>query len=103
VHLDAFRWEILVQRRDQSLWLMIVEGGVDQVHPDDSERFLLIDVRLVQHPDVDGDLARTTTRLRVDTKPQPAVRFVVLLEAACCNCVRKNKEGALVTEFLIES
>ena len=57
---------------------MIVEGAVDQVHADDSERFLLIDVRFVQHPDVDNDLARLTARLGLETHPRAsrAIRCV---------------------------
>ncbi len=91
-----------MERRDQFLRLMMVEGAVNQIHADDSERFLLIDVRFVQHPDVDDDLARLTARLGLETHPQPAVRFVVLLETPRRHRVRENKEGALVADLLVE-
>ena len=81
---------------------MIVEGAVDQVHADDPERFLLIDVRFVQHPHVDDDLARLTARFGLEAHPEPAVRFVVLLETARRDGVGENKKGALVADLLVE-
>ena len=44
-----------------------------QVYADNTERLLLIDVRLVEHPDVDDDLARFVARLFLKADAQPAM------------------------------
>ena len=81
---------------------MLVKRAVDQVHPDDPERFLLVDVRLVQHSHVDDDLARLAPGFRLITHPEPAVRFVALLETAGRHRIRKNKKRPLIADLLIE-
>ena len=88
--------EILLERRDQFFRLVMVERAVKQIHADDAERFLLIDVRFVEHPDVNDDLARFAARLALETHPEPAVRFVVLLETARRDRVGENKKRPLV-------
>src|SRR5207253_10666116 len=68
-----------------------------------AQRFLLIDVRFIEHSDVNDDLARLAPRLRLKAHSQPAVRFVVLLEAACRDGIGENKKLSLLTQLLIEA
>ena len=102
VHLHPRRREIFVKRGDQFLRLVIIERAVNQVHPDDAERLLLLDVGFIEHPHVDDDLARLAPRLRLETNPEPAVRFVMLLETARRDRVGENKKSALVADLLVE-
>ena len=81
----------------------IIKRAVKQIHADHAERFLLIDIGLVEHADVDDDLARFRARARLKPNPEPAVRFVVLFEAAGRDRVRENKKRSLVPEFFIQA
>ena len=80
----------------------MVESAVKKIHSDNAERFLLIDIRLIEHPDVDDNLARFAARLLLKTHAQPAVRFVVLLEAASRDGVGKDKKRSVVSKFFIQ-
>ena len=81
----------------------MVERAEEQVHPDDPERFLLVDVRFVEHPHMNDDLTRLAARLRLETHPQPSVRFVMLLETARRHRIGENKKGAYAAELLVQS
>src|ERR1700730_2930902 len=81
---------------------MMVESAVKKIHSDNAERFLLIDVRLIEHPNVDDNLAWFAARLFLKAHAQPAVRFVVLLEAARRHGVGENKKRSLVSQFFIQ-
>src|SRR5437763_12325565 len=52
---------------------------------------------------MNDDLARLPARLGLETHAEPAVRLVVLLEAARRDRVGEDEEGALAAEFCIES
>ena len=65
--------QVLLERSDQLLRLMIIEGAVKQIYPDYAERFLLIDVRFIEHPHVNDDLTRFPARLALEPNPKPAV------------------------------
>src|SRR5450755_163459 len=80
----------------------MVESAVEKIHSDNAERFLLIDIRLIEHSDVDDNLARFAARLLLKTHAQPTVRFVVLLEAASRDGVGENKKRSLVSKFFIQ-
>ena len=67
VHLDAVLREIFLQRRDQLFRLLMIERAVEQIHADDAERFLLVDIRFIEHPHVNDDLARFAARFGLKT------------------------------------
>src|SRR5205085_8694651 len=73
------------------------------IYADDPERFLLVDIRFIEHPDVDDNLARLTAGLLLKTDPEPAVRFVVLFETARGHCVRKHKKGPKAAELFVKA
>ncbi len=70
----------------------MIERSIKEVHADDTERFLLLDVRFVKHPHVDDNLAWFTAWLGLKSHTKPAVRFIVLFEAARRHSIGKNKE-----------
>src|SRR5664279_3176182 len=80
----------------------MIERSIKQIHADHAERFLLIDVRLVEHAHVDDDLSRVAASLRLKTNAKPAMRFVVLLEAARRYRVGENEKCSLIAKFGIE-
>ncbi len=81
----------------------MIERPVKKIHSDDAERFLLVDVRFIQHPDVDNDLARLAPRMLLETDAEPAVRFIVLLKTARRHGVGENKKGADAAELLVQA
>ena len=81
---------------------LMIKRAVKQIHADDAERFLLIDIGFIEHAHVDDDLARLAARLRLKTNAEPAVRFVVLLETARRHRVGKNEKCSLIAELRIE-
>ena len=80
----------------------MIEGTVNQIDSDDAERFLLIDVRLIKHADVDNNLARVTTVLGLKANAEPAMRLAMLLKASGCYRVGKHEERTLMTELLVQ-
>ena len=82
---------------------MIIKRAVKQIHADDTERFLLIDIRFVEHAHVNDDLARFRASLRLKPNAEPAVRFVMLLETARRDRVGENEKRALVAHLLVQS
>ena len=67
VDLDAIGGEAVEQRLDQQLGLVVEEArAVDEVHADDAERLLLRLLLLVEHADVDDDLAVGVARVRLE-------------------------------------
>src|SRR5207302_4874593 len=68
-----------------------------------TERFLLVDVQFVEHAHVNDDLAWFTARRRLETNPQPAVRFVVLLETSGRDRVGENKKRAFVANLCLQT
>ena len=67
--------EILLERRDQFLRLPMIERAVEKIHADNAERFLLIDIRFIQHAHVDDDLARLAARSAPESA-RPASRAI---------------------------
>src|SRR4051812_21906850 len=80
----------------------MVERAEKQVHANDSQRFLLIYVPLVEHPNVNHNLAWLATGLVLETDAEPAVRFVVLLETARRHRIGKNKKCPDAAELFVE-
>src|ERR1039457_4606886 len=80
----------------------MIERSIKEIHADHAQRFLLVDVRLVEHAHVNDDLARVAARLCLKTNAKPAVRFVVLLETARCHRVGENEKCSLIAKFGIE-
>ena len=63
----------------------------------------MIDIRLIEHAHVNDDLARVAPLLGLKAHAEPAVRFIVLLEAARCHGIGKNKKRALASELLVQA
>src|SRR5438046_5270632 len=80
----------------------MIKRAVNQVHSNYPQHFLLIDVRFVQHSQMNNDLARFATEFRLKTDSEPAVRFVVLLKTARRHGVGKDKKTALRAKLLIQ-
>ena len=81
----------------------MIECAVKQIYSDHPERFLLVDVRFVEHANVNDNLARLATRLFLKSHPEPTVRFVVFLETSGRDCVGEDKERAFVAEFFFQT
>ena len=84
-------WKIFLKRRNQFFRLTIVERAVKKIHPDDAERFLLVDVGFVEQPNVDNDLAWLPAWLGLKAHAQPAMRFIALFETARRNWCRQRQ------------
>src|SRR5438093_7221938 len=69
---------------------MVVKSAIEQVHADDTERFLLFDVGFIKQPHVDDNLAGWAAFLGLKSHAEPSVRFIVLFKTARCHGVRKN-------------
>ena len=96
VHLDTFRREVIEQAADQLFRrAMETEGAVDEIDPDNSDRFLLRDVLRVEHADMNDDLIDAPAGHRLETDTHPTMRFVVTVEAARRHGVGKNEKGLL--------
>src|SRR6266404_1178923 len=80
----------------------MIERTVNQIDSDDAERFLLIDVCLIKHADVDNNLAWFTAVLGLKANAEPAMRLAMLLKASCRYRVGKYEEGTLMTELLVQ-
>ena len=80
----------------------MIERTVDEIDSDHPERFLLIDVGLINHTDVDNNLAWFTAVLGLETDAEPAMRLAMLLKASCRYRVGKHEERTLMTELLIQ-
>ena len=94
VHLDTLRREVIEQAADQLFrFAMEAEGAVDEIDPDNSDRFLLRDVLRVEHADMDDDLIDSPAGHRLETDTHPTMRFVVTVEAARRHGVGKNEKG----------
>ena len=78
---------------------MIAAGGVDQVDTNDAERFLFLDVLLVEHPHVDDDLRRLRFRRSLKPDSHPAVRFVMPRITPGGHGIGKSEEFRGVTAF----
>src|SRR5438094_8258258 len=82
---------------------MLVKSAIQQIHADDTERFLLFDVDLIKQPHVDDNLARCTAFLGLKSHAEPSVRFIVLFKTARRYGVRKNEKRFFRSEFSIEA
>src|SRR5438552_14774041 len=81
----------------------MIKCAINQVYADNTKRFLLRHVRLVEHAHVNDDLAGFSAAFTLKTNTEPAMRLIVLLKTACCHRIGKNKKCALSAELLIET
>ena len=102
VHLKPFGCEVFLKRGNQLRWLVMIKRAVKQIYSDYTQRLLLIDIRLIEHSDMDDDLARFPARPGLKPHSEPAVRFVVFLETSGRDGVRENKKRPLVSEFFAQ-
>ena len=95
VHFNASRRQIFLRaKRSISSARVMIKRAVNQVHSDNPERFLLLDVRIIEHAHMNDDLARFAATFLLKSNPEPAVRFVVVSETARRHRVGKNKKRA---------
>src|SRR5437667_12655751 len=81
---------------------MVVKSAIEQVHADDTERFLLFDVGFIKQPHVNDNLARWAALLGLKTHAEPSVRFIVLFKTSCCHGVRKDEKRFFSSELSME-
>ena len=94
VHFHAVPCELVHEGPDEVFGsLVVVERAVDQVHPEDAERFLLAHVVQVPHPGMDDDLGGGPSRLGLEPDAQPAV--AVLLPRVALGGHRVGEDEAL--------
>ena len=104
VDFDAPRGEVVQQRLDELVGLVVEEEGpVEQVHADDPQGLLLQGVLRVEHPHVQDDLAVLVARIGLETHAHPAVAFVGPLVVAGGNRVGKGEEGGGVAAALLQA
>ena len=96
------RAEIVEQRLEQLHRLVRhEERAVEQVDPDDAERFGLRRVVVVEHAHVQDDLARLVARMSLELHAHPAVTFVRAPEALRGHGVgEREKRRRLAARFL---
>ena len=94
VDFDAVGAQVVEQRFEHPFRLVMQEtGGVEQVHADDPERLLLQTVFVIEHPDVDQDLAVFIARVSLIFDAHPAVALVGALVIARRDGVGEDEEG----------
>ena len=93
VHFDAVGREIVEKRVDQGVRIvMLINRPIDEIHPDNAERFLLLHVFFVEKPHMDDDLRRRTLRHSLELDAEPAVRLILALVAAGGHSVREGEK-----------
>jgi hypothetical protein len=103
VDLDASGREPVEQAAHDLLGLLpLEEGGVQEVDADDAERLLLQRGVLVEHPDVDDDLAGLVAGLGLEAHAHPAVALVAAAVAAGHHRVGEGEEAGAVTAAVAE-
>src|SRR5260370_35498123 len=81
---------------------MEIEGAVDEVDTDGSERFLLPDAFFVEHSDVDEDFGGIGTGLGLKTNAQPAIASLAASGDRICEGEKGDFSAAFVFEPLEE-
>jgi hypothetical protein len=104
VDLDAARRQAVEQALDQLVRLVVLEEGpVEQVHPDDPERLLLRERLHVEHPHVHDDLAWLVVRLGLELHAHPAMALVAAAETARHHRVGEREKAVLVAALVVQS
>src|ERR1051326_3097547 len=80
----------------------MVERTIEEIHSDHAKSFLLFDVGLIEQPNVDDDLARLGSRLRLKTQGSPTVGFTSLLKTPRGDGIGKDEEGLPRAKFRVE-
>jgi len=68
---------------------------VDQVHSQNSERILLFDVRVVEHPHMQDDIFGRQGGVDLEADAHPPVAFVPFLETLRRDGVGEGEEGRI--------
>src|SRR5580658_303625 len=80
--------------------LQLKEDGVDQVHAQDADGFLLEEVRAITHVDVENDLVRLAAGLQLEAQTYPTVRLICSSVVAGGDGIHEGKEaGGRPTAF----
>lgn len=101
VDLAALGAQAVEQRFDEPLGLVVEKTrAVDQIHADDTERFLLRRVLDVEHAHVDHDLMLRATGARLKLNPHPTVTLGVTAKTTRGNRIREREERSVVAATL---
>ena len=98
-HVDfhALGRQVVEQRLQHQVRLVMQEkSGVKKIDADDAQRLLLQAVLVVQHANVDDDLAVLVPRVSLELHAHPAVALVGALIVTGRDRVGEGKEGGAV-------
>ena len=77
VNFDATLSQTVGQGPDKAIWILgQIEGAIEQIDANNTERLLLKDILLVQHSNVQDDIAGRPFGLGLESNSHPAVTFV---------------------------
>src|SRR5580698_4840339 len=77
VDLDSLRDEVLAQAFQKRLFaLHLIERGIDEVDPKDTNGLLLEDIRRIAHIDVQQDVIRRAIGLQLESETDPTMCVV---------------------------
>ena len=97
VDFDPVGPDVVDQGLDQLAQILaVVKCAVDQIASDDAEGFLLQDLLLVPHPDVEHDFARLAQGLGLEADAHPAVGLVRAFEILGRDRVGEDEEGRIL-------
>src|ERR1700694_3260313 len=70
--------------------------GIEEVDPDNTQRLLLEAIFVVEHTDMDDDLAVVIPWVSLVLHAHPAVALIGALKAARCHSVGEGEEGGAI-------
>ncbi len=102
VDLDPLGGQVIHERGDEVVLAVEVERGVNEIDPDDAERLLLLEVLLVQHPDVDEDLRGLRAGLGLEADAHPAMGLARMKLAVRGDGIGKDEEAGGLAALGVE-
>ncbi len=103
VDLDAFVDHVFAQaRKKRILGLQLVVRGVNQIDAENADGFLLQDVRIVAHINVQQHVVRRTAGLHLEAETDPAVRVVRAGIVARRDGIDKREEARMCAACVAE-
>src|SRR5215472_314987 len=101
VDFDSFFLDVLCQPGEKRvLRLLLIKGGVDEIDAQNTDGFLLKDIRGIPHVNVQQNLVGWAARLQLKPQTNPAMRVVGSSVVTRRNRINKRKEASLRTASL---